>query len=386
MSLRYYKSSVSQFFFIIFAMYLGYYMGFVYDLMRHYMEIPMYYTGRDLNTIFGDFRVYLIGKEPFHILFKYVFSRFTDSRQMFGAISSGMYAMSFVFFLRQFKEFYNRRLPAFSTVLLLCVATVIEFYWYQGLRFWLGVYVFMGFYLKYVNSGKWWWLLFTPLVLLIHYALVTLIIAALLNILLHHVTVYSRIAFLAFAFVIRSLNIDFVPLLLKYLPFINDLGISISDEKIRTSVLEHMNEVRTGGNIFYQNRTAVLLICGILILTFFRYCRLRFNDKHITLLYFALTLFSIACIGYVDLTFYERFSKVCVLVLYCYLFIVSVQNVRQWSRYHIMLFLVALSISTFSVFVVLMQIRSYLFYNELIFGNIFIDWDGNALNMKYGWN
>ena len=178
-------------------------MGFVYDLMRHYMEIPMYYTGRDLNTIFGDFRVYLIGKEPFHSLFKYVFSRFTDSRHMFGAISSGMYAMSFVFFLRQFKEFYNRRLPAFSTVLLLCVATVIEFYWYQGLRFWLGVYVFMGFYLKYVNSGKWWWLLFTPLVLLIHYALVTLIIAALLNILLHHVTVYSRIAFLAFAFVIR---------------------------------------------------------------------------------------------------------------------------------------------------------------------------------------
>ena len=147
-----------------------------------------------------------------------------------------------------------------------------------------------------------------------------------------------------------------------------------------------MNEVRTGGNIFYQNRTAVLLICGILILTFFRYCRLRFNDKHITLLYFALTLFSIACIGYVDLTFYERFSKVCVLVLYCYLFIVSVQNVRQWSRYHIMLFLVALSSSTFRVFVVLLQIRSYLFYNELIFGNIFIDWDGNALNMKYGWN
>ena len=151
-SIRLYKSSISQFFFVFFAIYLGYYMGFVYDLMRHYQDIPMYYTGRDWSEIVSDFRVYYLGSDYYHIIVKFIVSRFTDSRQIFGAVASGLYATAFIFFFRQFKVFYKEKNTLLSTMLLLCVCTVVEFFWYQGFRFWTGAYVFMGFYLKYLNT------------------------------------------------------------------------------------------------------------------------------------------------------------------------------------------------------------------------------------------
>ena len=384
-SLRYYKSSVSQFFFIIFAMYLGYYMGFVYDLMRHYMEIPMYYVGRDFRDITNDFRIYALGREPYHILLKYIFSRCTDSRQLGGAVASGLYAASFIFFFRQLKVFYNNKLPLFCTMLLLCVATVIEFYWYQGLRFWFGVYIFMGFYMKYLNSGKWWWLLCTPLVILIHYSLITLILVMLLNFALNFAGKYVRIGLLALSLFFKSLNIDFVPYMLYYFPWTAELGTGYSNEAIREKALDRMSTVRESGNLLYFNRLTIILIIAMFFLFVMKRCKAQFSKQYLNLFYLAMTLYTVSCFGYADLTFYGRFVKAAVLMLYTYVFITAAQSVRNWSRYNIMLFIIASAPFAYSFFMSFVQLRNFFFYVELIFGNFFVDWDGNALKMKYDW-
>lgn len=385
-AVRLYKSAISQFFFVIFAMYLGYYMGFVYDLMRHYMDIPMYYHGRNWQEIVNDIRVYALGKEYFHICLKYIFSRFTESRQMFGAVASGLYACAFVFFLRQLKEFYKERVPLFCEMMLLCVATVVEFYWYQGLRFWFGVYIFVGIYLKYVNSGRWWWLCLTPIVLMIHFSLSTLVLAVLLNALLNITGKISRILLLCLSLFVKSLNIDFVPYMLYYLPWTQALGVAYTDENIRNKQLDRMATVRTSGNLLYLNRSHVLIFIGLFFLFVFRYCKGKFDPKYLNLLYYALTLYTIASFGYGDMIFYGRFLKVGVLIFYTYVYIMAVNTWRNWNRYNIFLFLVAAIPFAYSFFMAFVQLRNFFFHLELVFGNFLVNWDGNALNMKYDWN
>lgn len=384
-AVRLYKSAISQFFFVIFAMYLGYYMGFVYDLMRHYLDIPMYYHGRSWHDIVYDPRVYGLGKEYFHIVLKYIFSRFTEDRQLFGAVASGLYATSFIFFLRQLKTFYKERVPLFCEMMLLCVATVVEFYWYQGLRYWFGVYIFLAFYLKYINSGKWWWLCFTPIVMMIHFSLSTLVMALLLNAFLNFTGRISRFVLLGLSLFVKSLNVDFVPYMLYYLPWTQALGMAYTDENVRNKTLDRMATVRMSGNTLYVNRSHVLIFIGLFFLFVFRYCKGKFDPKYRNLFYFAMTLYTIASFGYGDMIFYGRFLKVGVLVFYTYVYIIAVQTWRNWNKYNIFLFLIAGIPFAYSFFMAFVQLRNFFFYPELIFGNFLIDWDGNALNMKYDW-
>lgn len=384
-SVRLYKSSISQAFFVLFAVYLGYYMGFVYDLMRHYQDIPMLYTGRDWGEIVSDFRVYYLGSDYYHIIVKYIVSRFTDSRQVFGAVASGLYACSFVFFFRQFKEYFKVKNSWFNLVLLLCVCTVVEFFWYQGFRFWIGVYIFCGFYLKYLNTGKKRYAFATLSVVFFHFTLIVLVLAIIINKLLNYCGKYVRFILVALSLFVKSLNIDFVPLMLRLIPWTNGLGIALTDEKIRGNTLEHMAEMREMGNVLYLNRMPFLIIVGLLFMFLFRKLRITFDKSIGRLFYLALTLYTIANFGYGDITFYSRFLQASVLLFYAYLYIVSVKNAEKLSRLNITLFVIALLPLAYSIMVALAQIREYFFHVELILGNFFMDWDGNALNMKYDW-
>ena len=384
-SLRMYKSTISQIFFVLFAIYLGYYMGFVYDLMRHFQDLPMLYRGRDWNEIVNDFRVYYLGSDYYHIIVKYIVSRFTDSRQVFGAVASGLYAISFVFFFRQFRRYYLEKNSYFSVVLLLCVSTVVEFFWYQGFRFWIGVYVFMGFYIKFINTKNYWYLLGTLLAMFFHFTLVVLVGTVVLNRLLAFTGKYVRWLLVGFSLFIKSLNIDFVPLMLRYIPWTNGLGIALTDEKIRGNTLEHMAEMREMGNSVYNNRMTFMIFCGLLFMLFLRKIKVPFDKHYGKMFYFAMTLYTIANFGYGDITFYTRFLQAAVLMFYCYLFIISVKNKRAISKYSMTLFIVALLPLGYSVAIALAQIRAYLFHPELIFGNFFMEWDGNALNIDYDW-
>lgn len=384
-SLRMYKSSISQIFFILFAIYLGYHMGFVYDLMRHYQDIPMLYIGRDWNEIIMDFRVYYLGSDYYHIIVKYIVSRFTDSRQVFGAVASGLYATSFIFFFRQFKSFYKENISLFSIMLLLCVSTVVEFFWYQGFRFWIGVYIFMGFYLRYLNSRKWYYLLATMSVVFFHFTLMVLVGAAILNWLLSLTSKYLRLVLVGFSLFIKSLNIDFVPLMLRYIPWTNSLGIALTDEKIRGNTLEHMAEMREMGNVIYNNRMGFLILVGLFFMFIWKRLKVPFDKQYDKLFYYAVTMFTIANFGYGDITFYTRFLQAAVLAFYSYLFIISVKYKNYTKNWNLTLFFIACIPFIYSLASAFAQIRAYFFHYELLFGNMFMFWDGNALNMKYEW-
>ena len=53
-SLRFYKNTISQIFFIIFAYYFGYDCGFVNDLMHHFVDMRNLYVGQSLKEVLGD--------------------------------------------------------------------------------------------------------------------------------------------------------------------------------------------------------------------------------------------------------------------------------------------------------------------------------------------
>lgn len=385
MSIRFYKNEVSQAFFIIFAMYFGYYMGFVHDLMMHYQNFILCFDGTSWSDIVKDPRVYVLGSDYYHITLKYILSRFTLSRQVFGAVVSGVYATAFIFFFRQFKEFYMQRVPFYCTVILLCVVTVVEFYWYQGFRFWTGVYVFAGFYLKYVNTSKTRYAFCTAFCLFFHYTLITLIGALLLNRVLDFLGKYARLILLLISLYFRTLKLDFVPLLLKYLPGADALEISITDTRIRTNWLDRLEDCRQNGNIVYDNKLMFFATVGILLLLIMRMLGVSIDKKYRPLLCFALTLFTAANFGYVDLIFYSRFFEASILILFSYLYIVSVKNSPKLASKSYLIIILGCMTFLYGIASPMGQVREYIMQPELIFGNFFMNWDGNALHINYDW-
>ncbi len=385
LSLRYYKSAVSQVFMVVFAMYFGYYFGFISDLMRHYENMMMYYYHRDVSAILSDPRVFLMGSEYYHVIFKILVSRFTSSMQVFGACACGVYAAAFLFFFRQLSQFYKGKMSLLNGILLLCVVFVVEFYWYQGLRFWTGVFVFMGFYMKFINTRRWMYLIFSCSCAFFHLIVGLLPIAVLLSYLLGLTGKVGRYVVFGLSLVVRSFDIDFVPIMLKYFPWTASWGIAVSDSRIRMSVRRRMANIREYGNVFYNHRTEILIFFGLLALFIMIKNRIKIDKKYGPLFYVFLTLFTIANFGYGDLIFYDRILKSAALMLYSYLFIISyVYNDRIVNGRLLLMLLLMLPLA-FAILTPLVEQRVYLFHIELFFGSLFQSWNGNELNIDYGW-
>lgn len=385
LSLRYYKSAVSQVFMVVFAMYFGYYFGFISDLMRHYENMMMYYYHRDVSAILSDPRVFLMGSEYYHVIFKILVSRFTSSMQVFGACACGVYAAAFLFFFRQLSQFYKGKMSLLNGILLLCVVFVVEFYWYQGLRFWTGVFVFMGFYMKFINTRRWMYLIFSCSCAFFHLIVGLLPIAVLLSYLLGLTGKVGRYVVFGLSLVVRSFDIDFVPIMLKYFPWTASWGIAVSDSRIRMSVRRRMANIREYGNVFYNHRTEILIFFGLLALFIMIKNRIKIDKKYGPLFYVFLTLFTIANFGYGDLIFYDRILKSAALMLYSYLFIISyVYNDRIVNGRLLLMLLLMLPLA-FAILTPLVEQRAYLFHIELFFGSLFQSWNGNELNIDYGW-
>ncbi len=384
-SLKFYKSTLSQIFMVVFAMYFGYYFGFISDLMRHYDNMMMYYYHRDVSAILSDPRIFLMGGEYFHVIFKLLISRFTSSMQVFGACACGVYATAFLFFFRQFSQFYKKPMSLLNGILLLCVVFVVEFYWYQGLRFWTGVFVFMGFYMKFVNTRRWKYLVFSCSCAFFHMIVGILPIAVLLSYLLGFTGKVGRYTIFGLSLVVRSLNIDFVPIMLKYFPWTASWGIAVSDSRIRLSVRRRMENIREYGNIFYNHRSELLVLFGLLALVIMFRNRVRIDKKYGVLFYMFLTLFTIANFGYGDLIFYDRILKAAALMLYSYLFIVSCVYNSQIINGRLLLLLLLMIPLLYAIATPFVEQRAYLYHIELFFGSIFENWNGNELNIDYGW-
>ena len=247
-SLRFYKNTISQIFFVIFAFYFGMHFYLAWDISMHYSRMRMYYCDRSLQEILSNPAALGNGLDFYHITIKYIISRFTESKEIFAGVVSAIYSMMFLFFFNQFKRFYKGFLPVSCGILLLCVVFVVEFYWYQGVRFWLGAYCFAGFYLKYINTGKKRYLLFSISCIYFHYTLINLFWIIILSWMLSKVWVWFRYLLFAISWFYRSLSIDFMGWIIRNVPQL-DLG-SRTKGFIHEDLVIRIQRMRAENNIW----------------------------------------------------------------------------------------------------------------------------------------
>lgn len=383
MSVRFYKNAISQIFFVIFAFYFGmhFYMG--WDLSMHYSGMRLHYCGKSLQEILSNPAALGNGLDFYHITIKYIISRFTISKELFAGIISAIYSMMFLFFFNQFRRFYKGFLPVSCGILLLCIVCVVEFYWYQGVRFWLGAYCFAGFYLKYLNTEKRRYLLFSVSCIFFHYTLVNLFWIFILNWLLSKVWVWGRVFLFAASWVYRTLSIDFMGWVIKNVPGL-DLGI-------RTSSYHHVGmqlriqKMRSENNVFYAYRSEILIVFGLLILMIMWSRRVQFSKKYLQMFFFAFTIYTVVNFAFAELIFFDRFLKLAVLLFYSFLFITAYQNYEKIKGVSLIIMVLAVIPMTFELLTAVVEMREHLFFKELWFGNFFIDWSGGISDAHGKW-
>ena len=385
-SLRYYKSVVSQVFFVVFSFYFGYYYAFGYDIMNHYEDMMEYFVDRPLGDILDDFRVFIAGFDAYHVTFKYVLSRFDASMHLFGGMAAAIYALFFVLFMRQFKQFYSGRMPLLCTILFITIAMLVEFYWYQGLRFWTGAFCFMTFYMKYINTHKMRYLFLSSLAILFHVNLSVLFLGAIANYLLEFTKPLVRWILLGVSFVYRFLEIDLMPFLRAQLPWLFSNRNEIMEDYIWKNALEHWEKFREESNVVYDNKTGFVctFMLGFLSYLFLRW-KIKLEPHYKSLFFMFVTMYTISNFGFVNWVFYDRMFKLAVLLLCSYTFIVSHIYYCRYRKRAVMLCLIIAIPMLLVVMVPLVQQRAMLLHPELFFGNFFMDWDVNTRDYDYIW-
>lgn len=383
---RFYRSAISQLFMVLCAFYFGYYCGFVADLMKHYYNFMYYYPGHDVTDIITRPEIYFIGNDFYHVGFKLLLSRYTESRQVFGGAACAIYTALFICFMRQLWHYIEGKLPIVCMMLMICVIVVIEFYWYQGLRFYTGVFFFAAFYMRYVRTKKLYNLIVCLLCPVFHFSLMALSGALLLNIALNYGHFSIRYVLLALSLLVRSMNIDIVPFINTHLLNLGEMSIAYADMTIRSDVLEHMEMLRSTGNVVYMWRDLIMIGFGVLMSSLIYLRNKQLEHKFTALFYMFLTLFTIANFGYGDMTFYERFLKVSSLFLYAYLFLTITCNYAVFKKSFSLLLMLVVFPTVLGVITPLVSQRAYIFHSELFFGNMFMDWDGNEMEgFEYQW-
>jgi hypothetical protein len=386
-ALRNYKTAISQLFFVLFAFYFGYHCHFFHDESANFYEFQDYYVGYSFSDIISNPIVFAHGHDYYHVILKYLISRVSASKNFFGGVVCASHVAFFIFFFRQLKQFYEKTISYTAVLALLVVSLVFEFHWYSTIRFNAAVFFFCGFYLKYLNTKNPIYLIISFLSPLLHYSFVMLDLAVGLDLLLKYVFRFNffRYLLLAASLVVRSWNVDFVPLLLKYVPWVNEnLSYAVVNQTTRRNVLRLQQEFRENGNIVYNMRSYVMLFLGLFMLFVFKRVKIPKDAQYDSLFYMFLTVFTLANFGYGDLYFYERMLKVSLLFLWTYIFIMSVKNYHLIKYKNLFLSFVLLFPVIYLFITPLMQFRKAVFQPELIFGNFFMDWDGNDLNLEYG--
>lgn len=383
-SLRFYKNTISQIFFVIFAFYFGMHFYLAWDISMHYSRMRLYYCDRSLQEILNTPAALGNGLDFYHITIKYVISRFTESKEIFAGIVSTIYSMMFLFFFNQFKRFYKGFLPVSCGILLLCVVFVVEFYWYQGVRFWLGAYCFAGFYLKYLNTEKKRYLLFSISCIYFHYTLINLFWIIILNWVLSKMWVWFRYILFVFSWFYRSLSIDFMGWVIKNMPQL-DLG-SRTKGFIHEDMVLRIQKMRAENNIFYAYRSEILIVFGLLIILIMWSRKVQFSKKYLQLFFFALTIYTVVNFAFAELIFFDRFLKLAVLLFYSFLFITAYQNYDKIKGVSLILMIIAVMPMSFELLTAIVEMREHLFFKELWFGNFFIDWSGGMTYVHGKWD
>lgn len=360
-SLRYYKEGVSHFFFICFAFFFGYQIDCLLDLEMHYNDFISFYPGNNLSQILTNPNIYLIGTEPYHIIFKYVVSQISTNSHFFAGCAAAIYAIMFLFFFKQYQPFYKRKLVTIQFLALCGMIFTVEFYWYFGLRYWTGAFFFLGFYSKYILSGKKKYLYFSFLACLFHFAHFLLIAVYIFDLILQKFK-KTKICLLIISFCLRFSSIN-IYILLNKLPFIKKLiKPQYLEESLQESLSDKTDYFREHGNFVYQNRSNVLFIT-IILLFFLLWKKNKriFKNEYSKLISFIISYLIIVNIGYQDLIFYDRNFKFVIVLSFSYLFLVLSNKNNLWLNKKPLVIIFFLVIILFSFATAIVEGRDYLF-------------------------
>ena len=128
-SVKNYKNGISQFFFVLFAFYFGWQLdtSFSFDLGNHYYSFTQCFVNRSLSQIISNPFVYGIGKEPYHIIFKFLVAQISSNSHFFAACAAAIYAIIFLYFFRQLSSFYQNRQLQIQLLILCTKSTMKQF-------------------------------------------------------------------------------------------------------------------------------------------------------------------------------------------------------------------------------------------------------------------
>ncbi len=373
LSVMFFRQKYAPWLFIAFSFYFGWFYAPQLDLLVHYEHFKTL-NGKSLLQSWADLNTIRLGKEVYPVLFKYTVGLISDSQNLFSACACTVYSSFFVFgILIPLYPLYKQNMSIPSWLLFLGVIFSVEFYWFLGFRFWSGAFVFIGFYLRYINSGESKYLWLSALCTCFHYSLLTLFAVAFINHFLQN-NFYLYYGVLIASFIIRFSNFSF-------LRFIGGLRIldgyakeTISNESIRISVEKLAVEHREFGNQFYLLREQFAII-GPLIAIYILYKKFgnSFFIKYNKLWSFCILILSLANFGYSDLTFFDRFFKIALLLFYifAYMFTMSEQN-KLTIKSQLNIILVLTIPVLYLIITPLVEQRESLLDIKLWFSNLFI--------------
>jgi hypothetical protein len=382
-ALRFYKSTISQIFLVIFAFYFGMRFYMANDITIHFVRMRTYYCGKTWLQIMMNPDALGGGLDYYHIVLKYIISRFSRTKEIFAAVNCALYSGMFLFFFNQFKEFYKKFLPVSCGILLLVIVFTVEFYWYQGVRFWIGVFYFAAFFLRYLNTGKKINLLFLTGCVFFHYTLVNLLILLVANWMLSKIWVWFRVILLGVSFIYRMISFDFMGWIIKNVPGL-DLG-SRTVAYIHEDMLNRIIKLRQNANLFYSYRSELMIAFGVVILMIFWSRRVKFSKKYLKLFFFAMTIYTAVNFAYAELIFFDRFLKIGVLMFYSFLFVTACQNYEKIKGVSLIIMILSFIPMCYAIATPLVEMRGHLLHHELWFGNFFVEWQGGMSEYRGRW-
>lgn len=362
-----FRNRVSQFFFVAYAFYFGFQLGAQLDLSQHWNNYQNL-VGKSFGEMWSDIVTLYLGKEPYHILLKWFLSKFYITERTFSGIAAAMYATIFIFFIRQFKDYYSGGLKLQQFLVLSVMTVTVEYYWYLGLRFWTAGFFFMTVYCRYIITGKKKWLLTVPIAALFHIVFVVPVIAtAFVEITRNNRIV--QIVLVVISLLYKYVNFGFMKFMAS-LSFVKMFyKSSYQNKDIQASMARRAKDYYESGNVIYQSRIPLMLFFSF-VFFYFLWAKNRSVFKSYSKMSgLILIMFAISNFGYSDYVFYDRFLKLTCLISYSYLFLLLFEKKNAWFNNHLFFCFILFIIIISSLAIALFQERAYISDISLWFGN-----------------
>lgn len=373
LSLMFFRQKFAPWLLILFSFYFGWFYEPQMDLLVHYNHFHRIIC-KSLIEQWADPGTLRLGKEPYPILFKYFIGLISDSQNFFSACACSLYTSLFIFgVVKPLRPLYTQKMSIPAWLLFLGVIFTVEYYWFLGFRFWSGVFVFTGFYLKYINTEEVKYLWLSALCVCFHYSLLALCAVAILNHFLRYKLKFYYMI-LIISFIVRFVKIGLVWIIAQLGIFEGYVKDSVRNQNIMQSVKQLAEDVRESGNQFYLLRETFAIL-GALAAIYILHKKTGkdFLIQNVKLWGFCILLLSLANFGYTSLTFYDRFFKITVLFLYvfAYMWIMNVQH-KLSIKLQTQMAIITIIPVLYSIITPLVEQRRALFQLQLWFSNLFL--------------